>query len=444
MSKNKIIFSVIGAIVLISLFFLAINMNSSKKTSKGTVTAGDFRIWIIGDSVSDFQKITAKFKELNPGYGSKNIVVESFSDWQTYTNSLSSAVFSGEAPDVFVLNNSESSLFENQILWINPWVISPNEFRLKFDPIFWDDLIVTDEQDSTVEFLKWIPAGYEALGIFYNRKYFLRPSEMKTWSDFSKEVQNIAEKYSNIIPVALWNGVGINRASEIISALIVLEWRWSLVSTDSTQSRQVLGMYKGFGQRDGDNRFNILSAPFIDDKDIDFFTQGDTAAMIWYPRDLLEIESIGYQKSFLFATPFPRYAGSENKTSINYNYFVINKDALFPNMAGAFLAYLASSEGQQFYVDTFPYHLSPDVDVAISMSEKKILPGYNIIYKNFISDDSQLVSYDVWNKNIYDSSLSNILDMDSWYDQRFKELSSYIICSSTKQSTLLNLSSPCK
>jgi spermidine/putrescine-binding protein len=47
-----------------------------------------------------------------------------------------------------------------------------------------------------------VPAGYQALGIFYNRKYFLRPSEMQTWSDFSKEVQNIAKKYSNIIPVA--------------------------------------------------------------------------------------------------------------------------------------------------------------------------------------------------------------------------------------------------
>jgi hypothetical protein len=52
------------------------------------------------------------------------------------------------------------------------------------------------------------------------------------------------------------------------------------MTTDSNQSKQVLTMYNSFGQRDGDNRYNILSAPFIDDNDIDFFTQGDVAAMI--------------------------------------------------------------------------------------------------------------------------------------------------------------------
>jgi maltose-binding protein MalE len=444
MSTNKIIFSIIGGILLISVFFLVININSTKKTNQGAINPSDFKIWIMDDSTNDFQKIITDFKQANPRYVSKNVVVESFSDQQTYTNALSSAIFAGQAPDIFVINNSETSVFENQILWIDPILISPNEFRLKFNPIFWDDLIISDTQDSTVEFLKWVPAWYEALGIFYNRKYFLRPSEMKTWSDFSKEIQNIAEKYNNIIPIALGNWVGVTRASEIISAFMALEGRTSLVTTDTTQSRQVLGMYNGFGQRDGDNRYNILSAPFVSDVDIDFFTQWDSAAMVWYPRDLLSIESIGYQKSFLFATPFPRYAGSENKTSINYNYFSINKDSSFPNMAGAFLSYLASSQWQQFYIDTFPYYLSPDADVAINMSEKKILPSYNIVYKNFISEDSQLISYDLWNKNMYDIMIPHILDMDSWYDQSFNELSWYITCSSTKQNTLLNLSSPCK
>lgn len=444
MNKNKIIFSIIGAVFLIAILLLVSSLSSKKTPSIGTQVAGDFKIWILQDNVSDFQNFLSGFKQAYPNYSNKNIVVESFDDRQTYTNTLSSAIFTWEAPDIFVLNNSETSIFENQILWIDPNLVSPNEFRLRFKPVFWEDMIVTDTIDSTVEFLKWVPAGYEALGIFYNRKYFLRPSEMKTWSDFAKEVQSIASKYSNIIPVALWNGSGVSRATEVISALMVLEWRKSLLTTDNTQSRQVLGMYNGFGQRDGDNRYNILSAPFVSDNDIDFFTQWDVAAMVWYPRDLLSIDAIGYQKSFLFATPFPRYAGSENLTSIDYNYFSINKNTLHSDMAGAFVSYLASSEWQQLYIDSFPYYLSPDVDVAINMSEKKILSEYNVVYKNFVSEDSQLVSYDVGNRNMYDLELTHILDMDSWYDQSFNELSSYITCSSTKQSTLLNLSSPCK
>jgi spermidine/putrescine-binding protein len=443
MNKNKIIFLIIGAIFLALILLLVTKLNS-ESAPKTTVQSWDFSIWIFGDSSSDFNNFLSGFKEAFPSYANKNIIVESFSDRQTYTNALTNAVFSKQAPDIFMLNNSETSIFENQILWISPELVSPNDFRLKFKPVFWEDLIVTDEADQTVEFLKWVPAWYEALGIFYNRKYFLRPSEMQTWSDFAKEIRNISNKYSNIIPIALWNGSGVSRVADIISALIVLEWRSSLITTEANQSRQVLAMYNWFGQRDGDNRYNILSAPFVDDKDIDFFTQGDVAAMIWYPRDLLAIDSVWYQKSFLFATPFPRYAWSENRTSINYDYFSINKDTIHKDMAWAFLSYLASDEWQQLYVDTFPYYLSPNVDISLSMSEKKILPGYNVIYKNFISEDSELVSYNLGNKNIFDTAIPPMLDIESWYDQIFTEMSSYINCSSTKQNTLLNLSSPCK
>gem|GEM_PF-5886428 len=38
--------------------------------------------------------------------------------------------------------------------------------------VFGDDLIQVLEEDSTVEFLKGIPLGYETLGIFFNRRYF--------------------------------------------------------------------------------------------------------------------------------------------------------------------------------------------------------------------------------------------------------------------------------
>ena len=106
---------------------------------------------------------------------------------------------------------------------INPAVVSPNEFRQNFKPVFSEDLILTDESDSTVEFLKGIPLGYEVLGVYYNRKYFLRPSEMTTWSNVTKEVKNISNKHTKIIPIALGNGAGITRFSDIIVSLLALE-----------------------------------------------------------------------------------------------------------------------------------------------------------------------------------------------------------------------------
>lgn len=444
MNKNKIIFLVIWVIIVLLLGVLLTNLNKKETKTVQQKSTGDFYIWILHDRVSDFWDFIAGFKAANPEYAGRNIVVESFSDELTYTNTLSAAISADQAPDLFVLSNSETSQFENQILGIDPAAVSPNDFRLRFKPVFWDDLILSDESDSSIEFLKWIPAWYESLGIFYNRKFFLRPSEIGTWTDFAQEVRSIAQKHSNVIPIALGNGSGVSRAAEIITSLFVLEGKSSLVTTDSTESRQVLAMYNGFGQRDGENRYNILSAPFVRDKDIDFFTKGDVAAMIWYPRDLLAIDEIWYQKSFLFATPFPGYAWEEKLTSISYNYFAINKDTSHRDLALWFLSFLASSDGQQLYSDTFPYYLSGEVNVATNMTEKKILPQYNIVYKNFVSEDDILVSYDLGNKNTYQLNIPRILDLDSWFDSEFNELSSYITCSSTKQNTLLNLSSPCR
>ena len=66
--------------------------------------------------------------------------------------------------------------------------------------------------------------------------------------------------------------------------------------------------------------------------------------MVGYPRDLLAIDEIGYQKSFLFAAPFPHYAGDEKTIAMNYNYFTINKDTAHRDLALAFMGYMSTPE----------------------------------------------------------------------------------------------------
>ena len=78
------------------------------------------------------------------------------------------------------------------------------------------------------------------------------------------------------------------------------------------------------------------------------------------------------------------------------------------------------------------------------MLEKKIHPAYNIVYKNFVDEDATLVSYYVGNKSIFNTGLKTILDLEAGYDSQFSKLKSYTVCSSTKYSSLLNLSSACK
>ncbi len=267
---------------------------------------------------------------------------------------------------------------------------------------------------------------------------------MENWEDILGEIKALVEKQTPIIALALGNGASVTRAADVMKELIALENTSSLAETTDAQSKQAFALYKAFGEIEGENKYNSISQPFLGETDIDFFTQGDVAAIIGYPRDLLAIDKIGYQKNFLFATPFPGYSGKEKVSAIKYNYFTINKNTAYQNMSRALLSYMASIEGQNAYIEIFPYYLPAESSVEQSMLEKKILPQYNITYSNFISDTATLVSYDVGNTDLFETKMKNILDLEGGYDTQFAKMKSFIVCSSTKQQTLLNLSSPCK
>ena len=166
--------------------------------------------------------------------------------------------------------------------------------------------------------------------------------------------------------------------------------------------------------------------------------------MVGYPRDLLAIDAIGYQKSFLLAHSFPMYAGKEAKLSVKYNYMVLNKDSAKKVIAEDFLSYLASTEGQSKILEYFPYYLPAESSVEKEVAEKKILPAYNIVYNNFIIPTATLHSFDLSDRNYFMEHISQILDTPSKQSQNIETLKSYVICSTAKHQTFLNLSSPCK
>lgn len=143
-------------------------------------------------------------------------------------------------------------------------------------------------------------------------------------------------------------------------------------------------------------------------------------------------------------SPIPAYAGKEKKTAIRYNYFAINKQTSYPNMTTNLLAYMASSQGQQKFIDTFPYYLPAETSVEKNVAEKKILPQYNIVYSNFIDPRETLVSFNEGDALFYENEMQRILDLEGEHENQFQKMSAFIVCSSTKQQTLLNLSSPCK
>lgn len=443
MNTNKIIFSVIWTVLLIVIFFLVTGLSGWKQTTT-KIGAGDLSIWVLHDDKQKYNDFISRFKEDVPQYAGKNISVESFSDEVNYTNTLTSAFLNGEWPDIFMLSNLEVSPLENQVTILRSDVISPSDFRLNYKPVFSDDLIISNPNDPTEEFLRGVPVWYETLWLIYNRKIFTRPSELETWSSLIVAIKNISNRSTSIVPLALGNGLWVSRSSSVIATLLGLEWANSLVSTSWNQVKQVLWFYRAFWEKSWDNKYDILSAPLVEKTDIDFFTDWDVAGILAYPREIEEIDEIWYQSSFLYASPLPAYVWSDKKQFIDYNYFVLNKDSASPTFSQDFLQYLSTKKGQSAFSDTFPYYLPAHVWVETEKLEKKIYPDYNIVYKNFISQDTELLSFNVWNKALFNDAIDEVLSLDSGSEQRFERLKSYIICSSTKYSSLLNLSSPCR
>ena len=71
MTKNKIFFIILGAILLIGIFYFAIQLNSSTKNNKNISqnTAGALNIWILEDESEKMkQYVDENFKKTYPQY----------------------------------------------------------------------------------------------------------------------------------------------------------------------------------------------------------------------------------------------------------------------------------------------------------------------------------------------------------------------------------------
>ena len=134
MNKNKIIFGIIGAILIALFIFWVFALRSSTNKWGIEKTKSDtFNIWVVWDDKGDFLLFLENFKSIKPEYKKTIINVESFTNYEEYYYALTSAITKWKAPDIFVLNNGEKEpVFFEQISGIDPNIINPNDFRKKY------------------------------------------------------------------------------------------------------------------------------------------------------------------------------------------------------------------------------------------------------------------------------------------------------------------------
>jgi len=449
MTNKKLIFIIISAILLLIVLFLATKINSKSNTwNTVNATAWDFKIWILNDKKEKFNKFLEDFKALNKKYSNKNFVVESFDDYSEYNKSLASAIAKWKGPDIFMLNNNTSSFIDDNIVWIDPKLINPNDFRKKYKWVFWDDLILSSKDEKTgkqTEFLKWIPVWYETLWIYYNRKY-IKASDLTSFSVLRNVISKIKSRKPSLIPLWMWNWSTVLWSEDIITQLFMLEGMDSLEGSSSDKIKWAFSSYFSYWDTWWKNRYDSRFIQMKQDwkNNYDLFSNSDIIMVAWYPRNLDIIDEKWYSKVFLNASPFPNYFNWAWKTLLNYNYFVINKDTKNNQIANDILSYISSDSWASKYLDQFTYYLPALLSLESDKLDSKINPNYNIVLKDFLNIDSELSSFDKWLKEAYDSKMIKILDDWANYKKLFEDMKASISCKKSKIINLENLSKSCK
>lgn len=446
LNKNKIVFLWIAAMILLSIIFLLLTAKNTKNDDSWTVDTSDsFKIWLVWDTSLNYTDFINGFKQIHSQYKDRNIVVETFPTYEDYTYTLTSALSSWVWPDIFVLNNNENkSVFSEQISWIDPSVVNPNDFRKKYKWIFWDDLIITDSNNE--EFLSWIPVWYETLGVFYNRRY-VRDSDLQTLSSLNNVVSNLAEKYSWVTPIWIWNGTTVQDSADIVTQFFMLEdWVESVSDLTWNVLKQWLGSYLLYWDVDWFNKFNnkYVELRNLWEDSLYSFSRWEIFMIVGYPSMLSEIKENWFSKTLLSATAFPHYYSWAWKTLLNYNYFVINKDTSNFALSQDLLSYLTTDSWASSYLDVTPYYLPSLLSLEADKFDSKIDPDYNIILNDFYNEDYELSSFDKWIKNVYDNNLVPLLDNWSNYENNFEKFRSSIICKTNKVINFTNLSKNCE
>lgn len=453
MNKNKIIILVIFGLILVWVLWLFANLNSNTNNAQTTKSGlWEYTIWLYQDAATPMEEVTQNFISKFPEYKNVAFTIETFSNYDEYTLALSSAFAKGKWPDLFTINNSDSStLLSDYTFGIDPNIINPNDFRKKYNNIFSQDLIASIPGDtpeaSAIEYLKWIPVWYETLGIFYSRAKRLKQTDFDSISSLKSAISRVKELHPNNIPLWMWNGSTVEMVGEIIAQFFLFEeWVTSLWDVTDGKMKAALNGYMIFGDQQWENAYNKRFADMVllEQNNVDLFARWEIAMIAGFPRLVKQIDQKWFRKSLLAAESFPFYFNTSGATSANYNYFVKSQNPETQDLSNTFLQYLSSDSGAEEYLEAYGYYLPALLSLEDIMLDKNIMEGYNITLKDFYNVQHPLVSFDKAIVYKFDEKIIWVLDNPNNYIDNFADFKQEILCAKNKYSTLQNLSYDCK
>lgn len=310
--KTKKIF--LSLLLIVPIFFIS---GCTKETEVTYST--DLEIWGIFDDSDAFSDLFGAYRKINPfvqGLQYRKFTLD------TYKEDLLDALATGNPPDIFYIQSTWLSEFQDKIEPADPAILGEAEFRTNFVDVVSKDALSNGRVYGA-------PLSVDSLALYYNKDLFnyeAITAPPKTWTEFNTIVNQLVKKDSfgqiTQAGAAMGTADNINRSPDILQALW-FQAGLDVLSTTSekriflgTAGDQVMSYYTQFAR--GNNVLYTWNPRMH--YSIDAFTEGNLGMMINYSWQYNTIKRKNAKMNFA-VVPLPQ---SENGTMANFsNYWML-------------------------------------------------------------------------------------------------------------------------
>ncbi len=181
-SKNK--FRI--AVAFLAVFTLIFLSGCGLKSSPEKRYPVKLEIWGLFDDSDAFYSIFDAYRKVNP-----NVLDISYKKLSpdTYKKELVEALASGQGPDIFLIQNTWLSGFQDKITPVTPDILTEQKFRSDFV-----DVAAADFVDQGKIYA--VPLSVDTLGLYYNKDLFNQAgitAPPATWNDFVEDVKKLTK-----------------------------------------------------------------------------------------------------------------------------------------------------------------------------------------------------------------------------------------------------------
>lgn len=322
--KNKI--KIILPIFLLIGVFLFSGCGCKEKSTR--LYSLNLEIWGILDQDQALQEIFENYKKANPNIASieyKKIATD------TYQKELIDALASGQGPDIFLINNTWLSSFEDKIVPapVDVKVVNEQKFRSNFVDVVANDFVVGGKIYAA-------PLAVNSLGLYYNKDLLNQAgisNPPADWNEFINDVIKLTkiDEWGNIVQsgAAIGTAYNINRSTDILNLLMLqngttmIDDRGRVGFDDVSHGQNALNFYTQFA-KSGSMNYTWNSSMHYS---IDAFSEGRTAMMFNYPWNMKVISDKAPKLNFAIA-PVPQFENSPRVNYANYQAFVVAKNKI--------------------------------------------------------------------------------------------------------------------